>query len=178
MEQMTSNLFTTLEEARNWLLKNKQVGAICPCCAQLVKVYKRKLNASMAVELISLYKLNKRAPDAFFHHKKFIDNWTRGGDFAKLLYWDLIQEQPKDPEQDKRTSGTYRITQRGIAFVERLIVIPTHCYVCTGQPLGFSEEQGDIVACLDSKFSYSELMSPGVNVIVQSKSHPIFGIAP
>lgn len=45
----------TLAEARAHVIANRDEGTMCPCCGQLAKVYRRKLNASMALSLVWIY---------------------------------------------------------------------------------------------------------------------------
>ena len=58
LRKMQTSLFTSLEEARSWTEKNKSTGCICPCCNQILKVYKRALNSVMSRCLIRLYWLD------------------------------------------------------------------------------------------------------------------------
>ena len=51
------NSTQTIAEAQDELFENLKEGAICPVCDRLAKIYKRTIHATMAKELISIYKI-------------------------------------------------------------------------------------------------------------------------
>ena len=150
-----------IQEAKKWLRAHLKEGARCPVCNQFAKMYERRLYSSMAAALIYLY--------CHFDHKNFIHKSELvkakglagtfgGGDFAKLAYWGLIEEQEFTGDEDKRTSGYWRITPQGIRFVQRKIKVKSHVKIYDSRFFGFSGEDVSIEDCLGKKFSYSELM--------------------
>ena len=148
---------TSLADAKNWVQENKKDGCVCPCCDRKKKVYKRALNAGMACELIKLFKVNKPEPEAFMAHYTFTS--TRSGEISKLRHWGLVEQKEKSPEdENKRTSGYWRITQRGIDFVLRKVRVKGHIFMEDGKCVGYSNETTDIVEALGKKFDYNELM--------------------
>ncbi|HWY36093.1 MAG TPA: hypothetical protein VNX68_15720, partial [Nitrosopumilaceae archaeon] len=56
----------TVEEAKKFLRKNFDLGVNCPCCGQLVKNWRRKLDSRMARALIGLHQLTSKNKH-FFH---------------------------------------------------------------------------------------------------------------
>lgn len=155
---MKPKLTDTLEQAKQYTRKHWQEGVRCPCCNQLVKLYKRPLYGTIAVNLIRLYKLSHRD----FHHitKILLPNSSGGGDFAKLIYWGLVEEQPKDPDDPTaRTSGMWRITQKGIDFVTGNALVYSHALIYDGQFLGMAGKEVGIKEILGKKFNYEELMN-------------------
>lgn len=158
-----NNIFPLLSDAIEFVENNKSVGCICPCCNQIAKVYKRKLNSGMALELIQLYKLSKKKDTVFFHHTEFAK--LTGGEISKLSYWGLVQEKPKDEnDTDKKTSGYWSITEIGSNFVENKISIESHIYLYDAEFLGFSETKTNIIESLGKKFNYQELMSEEIDL--------------
>jgi len=156
---MQTNLFTSLTEARGWVEKMKKDGCICPCCTQISKIYKRKLYSTMAFELIKIYKLTKGDDKDDFINIKEINN-RGGGDFAKLALWELVVEKPKDPEETvTRTSGLWKITEKGNLFVQGKLNVATHVFLYNAKVLGFSETNTTIKEALGKKFNYVELMN-------------------
>lgn len=152
---MTFNISRSVIEAKKWLRQRVNSGADCPCCNQHVKVYPRSITSFMAKCLISLYKKSG-----------FINQWisskavTDGsGDFAKLRYWGLIQEKPKEEGEDKKNSGYWRITNKGIDFVEKRIEVPKIAMIYNGTCLKFSGPDVSIEYCLRNKYSYRKLMA-------------------
>lgn len=150
-------LTDTLEDAKQYTREHWEKGVRCPCCDQLVKLYKRPLYSTIAADLIRLYKLNHSE----YHHiaKILGNNRSGGGDFAKLIYWELVEELEKDPEDTTaRTSGMWKITQKGKDFVKDMVNVPSHALIYDGRFLGFTKETIDIKQALGKKFDYEELM--------------------
>jgi hypothetical protein len=149
----------TIAEGQQCITTLADAGSACPCCGQLVKLYKRNLNATRARGLIWLYRTSGEK-------RRWIhvgDTAPRsivksGGEFAKLRWWGLIQEQPNTDDEAKRTSGIWRITEAGVAFVLRQSLLPTAVYLYNNRLVGHSPDTTDIAAALGRKFSYAELM--------------------
>jgi hypothetical protein len=152
-------LGATLKEAQEWLFDNVEEGAECPCCVQLARLYKRSLNSPMARLLIWL--VRQHHSDARWytiHEFPLIQGRRGGGDFAKLTYWGLIEEQPKDPEDtEKRTSGIWRPTAKGVDFAHARIRVPKRVHLYNNTQVGWDEEQVSIRQALGKKFDYHEL---------------------
>lgn len=150
----------TLEEAKQFLRDNWIEGAICPCCKQMVKLYKRKLNAGMAMGLITIYRI---APNKDYIHvpTEFTKRKINAADteYPKLAHWGLIEEQPNDTNPEKKTSGFWRITDRGIDFVLRKISLQQYLHIYNGSPHSFAGGQINITKALADKFDYNQLMN-------------------
>lgn len=143
-------------------------GATCPCCGRFGKVYKRKIHSGMAAILVLLY----RHQNLGFTHvltlvsaamTPSVAAHVGGGDFAKLRYWGLIEEQTKEVRGrggsvQLRGNGHWRITGAGAQFVEGTVTVQRHVWVYAGQALGFHGEHISIHDALGDKFSYAELM--------------------
>lgn len=159
---MEDHTTTTIEDARNYI--NSQIkrgkAAKCPACTQTVKIYKRKIYTTMATSLINLYKLS---PTLSYHHISEIEanrNTGGGGDFAKLVYWGLVQEAPKEMEiTGKRTSGFWKITEMGKAFVEDRLKVPEYMHVYNKRLLRTTGDRVGIRDVLGEGFDYKGLMS-------------------
>jgi hypothetical protein len=156
IKKMTTDLFTSVEEAKSWIKSNSNSGCICPCCNRLVKVYKRKLNSGMAQELINLYYLSRNDEQTeFYHHTKFAK--VSGGELSKLTHWGLVSEKENN-EEDKKTSGFWGITEKGIRFVENKVEVEKYIYLLDAELIGYSSDTTNIVESLGNKFNYPELM--------------------
>ena len=162
---MNPDLFggKTLEEAKAYLRKNWEKGAACPCCTQLVKLYKRKLNSGMARVLIEIYNITqqKRPADGWLHvSKECADRKLAATDmeYSKLKYWGLIEPRKDDPETGARTSGFWRITRAGRHFVENLSTAPKHIYLYNQKLFKTGSATTTIKEALGNKFNYTELM--------------------
>jgi len=145
---------TTLDEAKTFLKENYEEGTICPCCNQSVKLYKRKLTSSMARSLITLFLLNKSKEG--YYHTSSLHN-SGGGDFTKLKYWDLIEEM-KNEDKAKKSSGSWKITEKGKSFVTGNIPLQEKVKLYNNKFWGFYGEEISIVTALNNKFDYVELM--------------------
>lgn len=124
-------------------------------------MYERRIYSSMAAALIYFYR--NFDPTKFHHKRDLLKNndlatTLGGGDFAKLSYWGLIEEKPKEESEDKRTSGYWKISQRGIDFLGAKLRIPSHVRIYDGKVFGFTGDQVLVTDCLGKKFSYAELM--------------------
>jgi len=133
-------------------------GISCPCCSQYAKVYSRKLNSNMGRFLISLIRCSNSSTDGGWVHYSRCKFRGRDYNYLDVSYFALA-EQRTNEDTDKRRSGFWRPTQRGIDFVGGNISVPRHAYVYNGRLLGFSDEQVDIITCLGIYFSYEELMN-------------------
>ena len=154
---MKTTPITTLQEAKDWLNNNYEDGCICPACKGKVVLYKRKLNSGMAYELIRLYQMSNNTLDLYFHHSKFAT--VSGGEVSKLKYWGLVEEQKKTNEDDKKkTSGHWKITEKGKKFVTNRASLPSHIHLIMNKFVGFSDKQIAITEALGNKFDYYELM--------------------
>ena len=150
----------TIVDAKKFLRKNFNKGCECPCCGQFVKLYNFKLSSSQVVGLIYLYKLDKENPDSFFKVKD-IERYKEGfggGSFAKGKHWGLITDELND-DTSKRTSGLWRITERGRKFVEGTIVLPHGVKLYNKKKYGYDKSKLiNIKEALGKKFDYKELM--------------------
>ena len=154
----------TIAEAKQFLREHwrQPGGTDCPCCAQNVKLYERQIYKTVAEQLIALYRLNQAKP-GFYHVSKIKEydksNNPIGGDFAKLRYWGLIFAEPKNDNPEKRSSGKWHITEKGIDFVEQRITIPKFCFTYNKKPLKLGGDPVSILDCLaNDRFRYNELM--------------------
>jgi len=164
MKRMNWNLFTTLSEAVNWSKSEKgNKGCICPCCEQVVKTYKRKLNSSMAYALIIMYRLHKK--HGFHRHFKMNEEIAKLGvpssniEYAKLFYWGLAVELDKNENPNTKTSGYWKLTKMGLDFVENRIKVEKYAYIYNGKLESLSVELTTLKEALGDKFNYDELMN-------------------
>ena len=146
------SLIAAKGELRVALLAGQIVN--CPCCKQRCKIYKRKLNANMALFLCSLVALS--GAEREWVHYRNIRFTSR--DYSYLKHWGLVEEC--DPgDTTKRTSGIWRPTPQGIAFArgEIEVISHVHLYNNVAYDVGHTERIG-IIDALGDKFDYQELM--------------------
>lgn len=157
----------TLEEAKQVLRSNWEKGAHCPCCHQFVKLYKRKLNSTMAYALVLMSRHPRHSPLDYFHVPEWLAMFTssaaiRGGDFSKLRYWGLIEEDQRERDDGSRRAGFYRMTDLGCGFVSQRERVPKYIYLYNQKVVTRANpdtETIDILEALGNKFHYADLMA-------------------
>ena len=146
----------TLHEARNRLRELVDDGCSCPCCTQFAKVYKRKVNSSMAVGLIAMYR-------AFGTEYGYVQDLRRqrgatdNREESKLRYWGLAEEE-NIVRPDGGRAGYWRVTDKGAAWALDQIRIPKYARIYDGRCLGLLGEPVSIIDALGDRFDYRELM--------------------
>lgn len=142
--------------ALNDVLLNEQL-VDCPCCDQRCKIYRRPIHATMARELISIYKFYPDPQGEFFHLPTLLS--PRGGDVLKLSYWGLITPEVGTREDGSGRNGWWRITETGVAFVRGWVSVPRHAVIYAGRLLDLDDtEKVTIQQALGNKFDYDRLM--------------------
>jgi hypothetical protein len=152
----------TISEAKVYLKENFEKGCKCPACDQLVKLWKYSIHSTMARLLIELY-----VSGGEYHHinelwervkKKSNIKTDHCGDFSKLTYWGFIEPMVKNPEENKRASGYWKITDKGKDFVKgKSLAVKT--LLVFDQRVYKTEGKIDILGALKKKFDYFELLA-------------------
>lgn len=141
----------TLGDARDTLRDLVDQGHPCPCCTQFAKVYRRKINATMARALISLW----RTSDHQFVHAPSLPGDTH--EMSQLVWWGLIAEEAARREDGGR-AGWWRVTDLGERFVLCQARVPKYARIYDGRCLGVHGDLVSIRDCLGDRFDYGELM--------------------
>lgn len=153
----------TLREAREKLRRQFDNGTTCPCCDQGAKRYPRKLHSMIARGLVELYRQGgaERFVDVLAINRELRrrvpDTVNPTSDFSKIEYWRLAYTRHNDDTQ-RRSSGLWRLTPRGINFVRGECSVPVRAYVYNNHVDGYSEDTTTIRAALGDRFDYEELM--------------------
>lgn len=143
----------TLGSARAWLREQAAEGALCPCCRQLAKIYKRRINSGQARILIKWWRNYGTTPVKLSQAVQ-----TPGGDYAKLRWWGLIEKLP-GVREDGGSAGVWRVTDLGRRFVHGTARIPRAARVYNNTLLRLdAAETVSIREALGAKFDYDELM--------------------
>jgi hypothetical protein len=148
-------------------------GVYCPCCAQLVKIYEREITGSMAYVAILIHRhfLHNNG-EGWLHVPEYLSNMSvigaavRGGDWAKLRYWKVIEEKPEEKRKDGSPRvGFYRITPTGISFVKGEIKVPRSILIYNDKFIRYGKGTVSIHDCLGKKFDYAALMAGNVGTL-------------
>jgi hypothetical protein len=141
-----------LAEARRRVLEGLEEGVTCPCCGQLAKQYRRSIYRGMARWLVQLIIAHRGKEWVSIHDLPV----QRGGDFAKLALWGLIQQKPNDDDDSKRTSGMWRPTRLGRRFAFNETKVPKYLYIFDGAIRERSVEEVFIRECFQTRFDYRD----------------------
>lgn len=149
----------TLADAKQWLRNHVRDGADCPLCKQFAKIYRRKLNSTMARGLIWLVK-ESGSSCAWVDYARIGPQWLqkKGGTLATLEHWELVESQP-NTDSAKRASGIWRPTVRGIQFVRGALAVEQYAIIYSNQCLSLDGDKFGIRDALGSHFNYQELMA-------------------
>jgi hypothetical protein len=154
-EEMPPDPGATLEEARAWLRLRREEGAKCPCCKQLTRVYRRRLNSGMARALVLLYK----AGGTDWVHKPTILGGVGAAarDESLLRYWGLLAEADAR-RQDGGRAGWWRVTLPGAEFVLGERLVPEYVVVYDSRALRTEGKMIDIQMALGNRFNLDDLL--------------------
>lgn len=154
-----------LDDARADLNARMMAGESldCPCCGQLCRVYRRRLHAEMALNLLRLVVEHaKRGSGAYLHVREFVRGGAQAGkastDASYLVHWGLVEREPE-------SRGLYRPTEAGVAFVRGELAVPSHLSIYNNRRVGQSRKLITIRAAFGRSFDYDELMraAPEIN---------------
>lgn len=142
--------FPGLKEAKTHLHAQAcDKGGKCPVCGQFVKFYKRKLYKSPLQALKNLYDYEGR----WLH----VNSFDRNACISLLKYWDLATEKLNSDE--KKNSGMWKITSKGVKFINNEISIPKYAYIYNSKLLKYSDEHVYIDQLNSKNFNYAKMMS-------------------
>lgn len=153
----------SLREARRDLRTSLDEGIRCPCCDKFAKRYKRRLNGAVVRSLawLVLASDDPRIAEAggWVDVPKHGPRWMmRGNPHPKLALWGFAERRPIDDESSSRSSGVWRPTSLGRAFVDGSIDAPAHLYEYLSEVQAFAEQRVRFSEVLDVAFDYRALM--------------------
>jgi hypothetical protein len=180
-----------IEEAKKLIFESTTFdeGSRCPCCAQFVKLYRRKITSSMAFALLLMYKElyckceSASAFERWFHAEDFLRSRSeyrniRGNNHSLLVYFGLlIKEEQKEREDGSNRVGLYKLTQAGKGFARGFTRVPEAVYLYNDRLYKYDQNTVTIHQALKEKFNYNELMdgivipkdnAPEVSVPIQT----------
>lgn len=127
----------------------------CETCGRYAQVYKRRIHSAVARELIIMWNL---AREDYIHAGRLIlSGFTGVCDLSKGKYFGLVAQR-ENTDDGLKSSGYWRLTQKGIDFVKNGARIPSYVLVFDDRVIGVSETTVDINDCLGDKFDYRNLM--------------------
>lgn len=139
--------------------QSKQAGYICECCGQFVKIYSRKINSSMVLVLLLLYKNKIRDYIHIENYLKQIGRLELRADFAKLRFWGFLDKLEEKRADNSNRNGYYKISGRGIMFCEGKIKAKERAVIFNNRLQSLEGKEISIIDALGIKFNYNELMN-------------------
>lgn len=139
-----------------WLQLKQGGETTCPCCGRYMKVYNRRIHHEMARFLVWLVHRSYKQKGGWVHVRNFPH--SRSGDYAKLMYWDLIEPKPHAESPTSRESGYWRPTEDGVRFARGLLAVPTYAQVFDNEVQGHAGPPVFIRHALGTRFDYDELV--------------------
>jgi hypothetical protein len=160
----------TVREAQEAMLPGMQTpeGVLCLGCGQLAKEYERPLHYSMAAALkLVVDEFRRGTPSKhrdgkWLHIERFFKDVpgaasTFRGDFAKLRFWGLVKQRPKDAS-GKKHAGYWRPTRKGERFVDGETRVIYAYRDFNKYRLGFVGPRISFRKALKNKFDLDKLM--------------------
>lgn len=127
----------------------------CPCCDQLVKLYKMTMPIG-AVADIKEYVLRNETSD--WIHINDLRTRSQGGEIARLRHWGLVEEMP-NYDASKRTAGMWRVTLKGRDFVTGKSMCNKYAKLYNQTFYGFDGDMVTVDDVLKDRFNFAELMA-------------------
>jgi len=110
-----------------WESRERSRTARCHECGRPTNTYHRKISSSMGWKLVRLHRLSLARPGAYFHVSEF-DVLGGRGESGTLSLWGLVEERANE-DLKKKTSGFWRLTPFGEAFVRLEKEVPKYAIV-------------------------------------------------
>lgn len=147
----------TLAEIRAIVNRQRWTGIDCPACGQYARVYLRRLNRSMAVALLRMYRSGGVGIPV---HTPSVLKGNRGEE-ARLSYWGLTAPAPRlgSPHGSPPIRGWWSVTRRGALWLLDGVTVPAAAVIYNGTCLRMSGPPTSIRDALDDPgFNLRELL--------------------
>lgn len=141
----------TIAAGKAWLRTRLDDGEQCPLCNQMAKMYKRKINATMARTLIRLH----RVAGSDYAHAPSLPGDNH--EISQLAWWGLVEEDGQ-PRPDGGRGGHWRVSDKGRAFIFQGLKVPKYAKIYDHKLYGLTGDPVTIQDALGSKFDLQELM--------------------
>jgi hypothetical protein len=150
----------SLAEARDRLRPLAEAGGEhCPCCTQMVRVYRRKLTSVAVRALVALYTDHGceygHLPTVARRHLRDVAH--QGGYLALSAHWGLMEDE-RHRRPDGGRAGLWRVTALGEAWLTGEATVPLYARIYDGRCLALDGDSVGVRDILGSEFSFAELM--------------------
>jgi hypothetical protein len=156
---MGEMMSVSLQEERDRLKRERREGTKCRACDKHCQEYRRGINKGM-VRVLTL--LVKATPGQWANVQDLIEKYNLPrqdrGDFEKLKHWDMIERKPLDDKDDKKSSGLWRATDAGVAWISGLTAVHRYVWLYMDTVQGYDGPKVTVNALFPS-FSYQKVMN-------------------
>ena len=153
----------TLDEARaQWEQTIRDDGGHCPCCNRWGKMYRRGINKTMAASIIWLARMTQPGGD-WVDVPKFGPRWlVASNQLPTMRWWKMCERSEPSPEEDKKFSGMWRITDLGNRWATNLVRLPKFVWTYNDTVYGYDDPKIAVSEILEN-FSYNDVMGGSFN---------------
>lgn len=145
-------------------------GCDCPTCGTFLKVYQRHITGAMVYALMLM---DSEPTGQWIYVPKLLSRKAgttvaaRGGDYAKLRYWSLIEPRPGKRDDGSVRQGWWRVTAAGHLFVQDAVRVPRWAIEFREAVLSLEGARVGIRDCIGAAFDYqailAEIANPGAD---------------
>lgn len=134
----------------------------CPCCMRKARIWRLYVHGTLASMLVRLYRKSKELhgrPDEWVHIEAFKPATRTGNDFSIVKHWKLAEPKAADEDEDKNSSGMWRLTCDGVLWVTKHSTIIKYANIFDNECQSYEGNAVTIVDALGKKFSYEEIIA-------------------
>lgn len=137
-------------------------GGDCPCCKRHGKYNGYSITKTDARFLVWIFTNGDK--DGWVHTPTQAPReFLQAKSFTNLRYWALIENYPNDNKKIKG-SGLWRITKKGIKYMQGEMQLPKKAFVFDRTLVGFSEKQVYFRECFKENFDLEQVMQSRFNI--------------
>lgn len=145
----------------NYLKVLQGDGGHCPCCKRFGKYNGFTITQKNAQALVWIYK-NGGVDDWANTAKNAPREFMQAKTFTNMRYWGLIEPHPND-KKEKKGSGYWRITQKGINYINGQMRLPKKVFIYNRKLVGYGEQHVYFKECFKQQFNFEEVMNTTFN---------------
>lgn len=138
----------TLEYAQFWLKKNAIKGKPCPACQTMYRESKKRIRR---VDVLVMARLRKCFPE--YAHYKTVAPGLRHTP-GQLKHFGLVECKSSIANSGSTERGWWRLTQRGIDFLDGKVLMCERAVVLADQCLRYEGEYRSVHEIFGEQFSY------------------------
>lgn len=163
---------SAVQKLRNEVAQGRKTGCTCPICGHYAKEYERHITTAMVKTLWIVKQWFEKNDPGLDKKWLQVENYVaelplkirplhRGAssNFSLLKHWGFIVQRPGVRADGSNRIGYWRITQKGIEFLNDKMKVPKFAVIYNNKLIRFSDDPVSVRDCMTKKFSYAELMA-------------------